>query len=110
MLLPNAAKALLPIEKLTQYCLSGNHPTGKNKAKVFHSVLGITHLDAQELRNIILHEILVKECIEKNEDNFGKRYEVLFGLKRNNREAEICPAWIVKSGEDFPRLTTCYVK
>lgn len=109
MLLPNADKALISLEKLMDYCLSLNHPTGKNKAKVFYSILGISHTNAQELRDIILNEIVVNECVEKDEDAFGKRYEVLFRLRKNNREAKICTAWMIRTGEDFPRLTTCYL-
>ena len=40
MILPNADKAVVPIEKLRDYVLNTSHRTGGHKAIVFASVLG----------------------------------------------------------------------
>ena len=40
---------------------------------------------------------------------FGQRYTVDFTLCTAVGTASIRSAWIVRTGEDFPRLTTCFV-
>jgi hypothetical protein len=49
MKLPNGDHAIAEIRKLLGYCLSSQHPRGRNKARVFASV-GIREADAEELR------------------------------------------------------------
>ena len=48
MKMPNGDKAVVEIEKLSQYCLNPLHPRGRHKARVFESALGITGEDAEE--------------------------------------------------------------
>jgi hypothetical protein len=36
-------------------------------------------------------------------------YSVEFTLRKNDREARVCSAWIARTGEGFPRLISCYV-
>ena len=40
---------------------------------------------------------------------FGRRYTVDFDLARQGRVVRIRSTWIVRIGEDLPRLTSCYV-
>jgi hypothetical protein len=40
---------------------------------------------------------------------YGQRYVVDFDLVRHDRTIRIRSSWIVRIGEDLPRLTTCYV-
>ena len=42
-------------------------------------------------------------------DEHGQRYTVDFDLEAGPRNARIRSCWIVRTGEDFARLTTCYV-
>jgi hypothetical protein len=44
--LPNPDDAVVDIRKLRDYCLNPAHPRGRNKARVFASVLGLTASDA----------------------------------------------------------------
>jgi hypothetical protein len=53
-LLPNWKLAVIPDGKLELYCLNPFHPKGKDKARVFKSVLGLTVKDAFKLENLIL--------------------------------------------------------
>jgi hypothetical protein len=46
-LLPNADKAVVPLEKLRGYSLASSHPVGKHKARVFASALEMTEDDAR---------------------------------------------------------------
>ena len=109
MKLPNANRAVVEIEKLRDYCLSINHPRGRHKARVFATALGITADDAEELRRAILSAVITEEATPTEYDEYGQRYVVDFILTRQERQADIRTAWIVRSGEDNPRLTSCYV-
>jgi len=42
-------------------------------------------------------------------DAFGQRYVLDFPMKGPLGEAMVRSSWIVRSGEDLPRLTSCYV-
>ncbi len=109
MKLPNADRAVVEIEKLRDYCLSTSHPRGRHKARVFVSALGITANDAEELRQAILSAIITEEAIQAEHDEYGQRYVVDFSMKRQGKEAFVRSSWIVRHGEDYPRLTSCYV-
>jgi len=109
MKLPNADRAVVEIEKLRDYCLSTTHPRGRHKARVFVTALGITANDVEELRDAILLAIATEEALPTERDEYGQRYVVDFSMARQGNEAVVRSSWIVRSGEDYPRLTSCYV-
>lgn len=109
MRLPNSVRAVIDIEKLRDYCLSESHPRGKHKARVFATTLGLTAGNAFELREAISAAIQTEEAVVGEQDDYGQRYIVDFSMKRRGAEAIIRTAWIIRSGEDVPRLTSCYV-
>jgi hypothetical protein len=46
----------------------------------------------------------------RNKDNgFGEVYVLHFPLTTTKGTATVLSAWIIRHGEDFPRLTTCYI-
>jgi len=112
MRLPNAENAVLDIEKLRDYCLNPNHPEGKHKARVFFDKLGIRQNDAEDLRQAILEGVLLAEAIEQKPSLFGRRFVVDLLVSRGEgfvlSKALVRTAWIIRNGEDFPRLTTCF--
>ena len=109
MKLPNAARAIVDMEKLRDYCFSESHPRGKHKARVFESALGLTASDVTELREAILSSIQTEETAVGERYEYGQSYLLDFSMKRQGREAIVRSAWIVRQGEDAPRLTSCYV-
>jgi ribosomal protein L20 len=109
MKLPNASRAVVDIEKLRNYCLSANHPRGRHKARVFETALGMTAEHSEELREAILSAVLSEDAVATEQDEYGQRYFVDFTMERQSRKAEIRSAWIIRTGEDYPRLTSCYV-
>jgi hypothetical protein len=109
MKLPNPEDAFVDIRKLRDYCLSPTSPRGRNKARVFAAALGLAKSDAPLLQSGLLKAALREECIPGEEDDYGKRYTVDFRLRTAFGSATIRSGWIVRTGEDFPRLTTCYV-
>src|SRR6266540_3331702 len=104
MKLPNAEQAIVEMEKLRDYCLNTNHPRGRHKARVFATALGITADDAEELKQAILSAILSEEATPTEHDEYGQRYIVDFSMSRRSKEAVVRSSWIVRSGEDYPRL------
>ena len=109
--LSNADRAVVAIEKLTQYCLNPEHPHGGSKARVFRALLGLTIEHAETLRTALLEAAKMSEAIPKLEDKSGKRYEVVFTMQGpNGNHAEVTSGWIIDKREDFPRLTTCYIR
>ena len=110
MKLPNGASAVVDIEKLQDYCLSSEHPEGRHKARVFLSALGMTSADAGKLREILLFAVAVNNDVSMTSaDKYGCRYSMDVVVTWSSREALVRSAWIIKAGEEFPRLVSCYV-
>jgi hypothetical protein len=107
--LPNTNRAFVDVAKLRDYCLSPTHPVGKHKARVFASVLGLTDADAAELRVALLEAARTLDAIPGEHDEYGQRYTLDLILAGPARKATVRSAWIVRTGEDFARLTSCYV-
>ncbi len=109
MKLLNAERAFIDNEKLHSYCLSLDHPRGRNKARIFASLLGLTADDFEVLRDALLEAVLTEEAETGEQDAFGRRYTVDFQMDGPTKKVTIRSAWIVRTGEDFPRLTSCYI-
>lgn len=109
-LLPNCEQAFITVEKLRDYCLNPLHPTGKDKAVVFESALGLTNQQADFLKKAIFEALPKSEATPGREDQYGKRYTVDVKIRNLGQEAWVRTGWIIKKDESFPRLTTCYVK
>lgn len=107
MMLPNAELAFIDIAKISGYCLNLSHPEGRHKARVFQSVLGIGVKDSQFLYNAILKAAAENEAQQTEVDQFGKRYIIDFELSANGLSATVRSGWIMRTKEDFARLTTC---
>lgn len=108
--LENFENAFIDINKLTHYALNEFHPFGKEKAFVLKSVLGIGVNDAELLKKVILSELANYDCEGKEQDEFGKRFIVIMKIRIFDKEAFVTTCWIIRNGEDFPRLTSCYIK
>lgn len=109
MKLPNGERAVVDIAKLRDYCLSPDHPRGRHKARVFAASLGLTAQHAGDLRNALVEAARAEEATATDQDEYGQRYTVDFTMNGPAGTARIRSSWIVRAGEDFPRLTSCYV-
>jgi len=108
-LLPFAEKANIPIRKLLEYSLNESHEEGKNKAYVFKLLLGFTKRNAEDLKALILNAVLSNEATEGKIDRFGRRCSVDFQVEKEDRTVFIRTGWIIKTGEIYPILTTCFI-
>jgi hypothetical protein len=110
MRLPNSRKAIVEIEKLSDYSLNPNHPIGQHKARVFKAALGITRNDAEWLRERALEIALTEDAQRSAASVFGDKYVIDSVIEREGKSAIVRFSWIIEYGTDFPRLTSCYVK
>jgi hypothetical protein len=107
--LPHAELAVVEIAKLRDYCLSTDHLRGRHKARVFAAALGLTADHAEQLRHALLDAAHTLDAAATDGDEFGQRYVLDFTMKGQAGIATVRSCWIVRSGEDCPRLTSCYV-
>jgi hypothetical protein len=108
-LLPNYQKAVIPDEKIFDYCLNPNHERGRHKAKVFKKVFGLTQQDGELLKSAILEQLGKFEIETMAENKFGRIFSIPMRITLFGVTDEIMTAWIIENGEDSPRLTSCYV-
>ncbi|MDP2660291.1 MAG: hypothetical protein Q8R28_06150 [Dehalococcoidia bacterium] len=109
MKMPNGERAVVDVRKLRDYCLSAEHPRGRHKARVFEATLGYTALHAEELRGVLLAAARSELTVAGERDDFGQRYVVDMVVTGPVGRATVRSSWIIRSGEDFPRLTSCYI-
>ncbi|MCC6210564.1 MAG: hypothetical protein IT513_05920 [Burkholderiales bacterium] len=109
MKLPNGDRAIVDIEKLRSYCLDPSHPRGRHKARVFMASLGIAVQDAETLRADLLRAATTDDAEVGQSDKHGTRYTLDCRVGRGVNSAFVRSHWIVRKGEDVPRLVTCYV-
>lgn len=65
MKLPDGDRAEISMQKLTGYCLNPDHPSGKHKARVFASALGITVHNAKVLQKLVQTAAAEGEVVEQ---------------------------------------------
>jgi hypothetical protein len=109
MKLPNSERAVIDARKLTAYSLDPAHEEGRHKAHVFESLLGINLNNADLLLSAIEQSARADDALMGKLDNYGQRYVIDFDFVGPKGSATIRSAWIVRHGEDFPRLVTCFI-
>jgi hypothetical protein len=109
MKLPNPQLAVVDVAKLLDYCLNPRHWRGRHKARLFASALGFTQEDAELLRVELLRAAYDEDAFQGKKDEFGQRYVINFELVGSVGKARVRSSWIVLTGENFPRLVSCYV-
>ncbi len=88
----------------------GHHPYGKEKAVTFKSALGITVNEAALLKEAIIKGLPGNDCFIREKDEYGERFTVLMKIRIFQKEAIVITGWIIRNEEDYPRLTSCYIK
>jgi hypothetical protein len=107
--LPGGERAVLGT-KLQDYTLNPSHRDGRHKARVFAATLGITLANRQILEDALLRAAALSGAAEPRGDHgFGTVFVLRFPLTTGRGTATVLSAWIIRHGEDFPRLATCYI-
>ena len=74
MQLPNGERAIVPMEKLRDYCLNPIHRVGSHKARVFEAVLSLTAADAEVLQQWLWSVARSDDAVPGKHDAYGHRY------------------------------------
>ena len=104
-----AEQAVIPIDKLTGYCLNPEHHPGKHKARVFKSALNLGINDAEVLKSALLDAVQRNVAVPTKRNAYGQKYVVDFEMSHSGRTAKVRSIWIVRNDENFPRFVTCYI-
>lgn len=107
MKLPNGYKAQLG-DKLERYSLNMEHPKGKDKAIMFRNRLGITLANKELLEGALLESAVSNEAKTHKTDAYGTQYDVNFLMATETGSSLVLGCWIIRTDEDFPRLTNTY--
>ena len=110
MRLPGGERAVVELAKLTDYCLDQTHPRGRHKARVFAARVGFTRAEAGLLRAELLRAAAIATtAAEGVADGHGHRFVLDLEVTGPKGTGTVRSGWIVRAGEDFPRLTSCYL-
>jgi hypothetical protein len=77
---------------------------------VFSRTLGLAPADAERLRFALLSAAAHTDAMLDRQDDYGARYLLEFTMVGPGGVGVIRSHWIVRHGEDFPRLTSCHVR
>ena len=81
-----------------------------HKTRVFESVLGISLANVDVLRDALREAARLSDTVVcKGDNGFGEMFVLRFPLRTDKGTAIVLSAWIIRHGEDFPRLATCYI-
>lgn len=101
----------MDIRKLREYSLDQEHLVSGHKARVFAAALGLTAADAEWLRSVLLAIVATPDYGDETPSFYGQQYVIDFPLlSPTGRQVIVRSGWIIRRNEDFPRLTTCYVR
>lgn len=108
----NYKKAITDDKKFTEYSLNENHPTGKDKAKLYKSILGYTKENYHSLKKQIHDKITSGTApmtkVEKTQ------YGIIYTFKikvsgPNGKSAVVLAAYQIDNNSAKPRMITNYV-
>jgi len=97
------------MQKLIGYCLNPDHSSGKHKAQVFASVLGITAQNADLLREMIEQAAKEGEVVQQDNTPFGQQFKVDW-VVLHTEEITLRTIWEITSTNPNPRLISAFLK
>lgn len=109
MKLPNGEQAVIDARKVIDYCLSPDHDDGRHKALLFQTVVGLDLNNADLLVDALKQAATTGDAVVGKQDKYGQRYVIDFDFTGPAGTATIRSAWIIRTGEDVPRLVTCFI-
>ena len=104
--LPNAHRAFVDPRKVRDYLLSFDHREGRYKAAFFFN-LGYSQRRWPRLHAELIEMARTADASVGEQTPYGQKYTTVGLLVgASGRQAEVTAIWIVRRGEDFPRLVT----
>jgi hypothetical protein len=92
------------------HCLNRAHITGKHKARVFDSVLGITADNASILAEALRLAARDSNAKIKSRSDDATKFAIESVVTGPRGPAVVRSEWILERGSAIPRLPTCFVK
>ena len=108
-LLPRYTDAIDIAAKLEDYVLDPTHPTGKHKALVFESALGYNLSNRSSLEAELRRGLGRYKAIPTGNNGYGETYRMKLLVSGPKGRQPVSAGWIIRDGEDFPRMVTAYV-
>ncbi len=109
MKLPNGSQAQISIQKLVGYCLNPTHERGKDKARRFRTLLGITAENAEQLYTLIQQAALEGEVVQTTTTSFGQEFKVDWTIP-DTPGIQLRTIWEITPSSAAPRLITAFLK
>jgi len=108
MKLPNAERALVERDKITEYLLNPAHRYGASKARFF-GAFGFRVEQWEILAQALREHGQNHDVTKVRETGFGPRYEVEGALPApDGRRPRVCTVWQLDRTAIAPRLITAY--
>lgn len=107
-ILRNAGLAIIEVRKVRDYLLNPLHARGRHKARMFAAALGYQRFDHARLIKDIRDGILNHEAVVIDAVPYGERFRVEIPVVGPAGSAIVRTLWIIRTGEDVPRLTSAY--
>ena len=106
--MPNADRAVVAREKITEYLLSPTHPDGESKARFF-TRFGFTTEHWEVFAEALCALCLENEVVETSETVHGIKH-VIIGVIRtpDGRDPTIITVWQIDRGAEYPRFISAY--
>ena len=105
--LPNAIMAATDQNKIQRYALNSNHPHGKEKARVFNSVLGYHFENWDRLSNQIFDLLQTSQVSKREVTKYGTKYVVPMRIcGERGKSMVVNTVWQVDNNSNIPRLIT----
>lgn len=109
MKLPNGDLAQISMQKLVGYCLNPNHERGKDKARRFNTLLGITAENAEQLYRLIQQAAVAGEVVQQTVTPFGQEFKVDWTIP-DTAGIQLRTIWEIAPHSTQPRLITAFIK
>lgn len=107
--LPNAERAIIPREKLEDYCLDPDHSDGGPKAVRFQRELGLGREDWAFVRDQIRKRLPHEPVVGRKDRHGWTSWRVDMCLRgRSGKRAPMLTGWTI-SDQRFPQLVTAYL-
>lgn len=94
--------------KIQTYALNFEHRDGKHKARLFKAKLGITIANQVILETALIQAAKNNEAIPTETNQYGEKYVIDFRITTEIGSSIVRSCWIIRFGENYPRLTTVY--
>jgi hypothetical protein len=110
MKLPNGDRAVVEDAKLLEYALNPHHPVGHAHAELFEKLLGITRTNYAALKDALLRAAGELNVSPGKASPFGRKYEMRVPMTGPRGSKTVMAVWFLETGNERPRLITCYVE